>query len=303
MPPGKIRGVSCWDSKTGISVSPLKPLRNSRRDDSVVQPSAPGWMCWCMCPVCCVQAELESFPVCTTGEGAQWDSQALITSLSSKSFCFFPLSLLCLMLLPSFSATLGNAACTSHFSTIELCSWIFLCLALFSVPSSPSPLSPSQSPSPSHACPWTERTLSNFADNAELRGVADVLDSWASLQRDLKKLRELANRNFLKFSSEICKVLPGMRGAGAGKPYAPVQAGNQLAEQQSWKGPGGYSGCCTECCPICILTTKKANHILGAVGTVCRVDQRNLLSPLFNAREVISGYCEQNPYRKCWCLE
>lgn len=125
------------------------------------------------------------------------------------------------MLLPSFSATLGNAACTSHFSTIELCSWIFLCLALFPVPSSLSPLSPSQSPSPSHACSWTECTLSNFADNAELRGVADVLDSWASLLRDLKKLRELANRNFPKFSGEICKVPPGMRGTGAGNPMHP----------------------------------------------------------------------------------
>lgn len=59
----------------------------------------------------------------------------------------------------------------------------------------------------SHACPCTECTLSNFADKAELGGVADVLKSRALVQRDLEKLGDSANRNFLKLSSETCKVL------------------------------------------------------------------------------------------------
>lgn len=39
------------------------------------------------------------------------------------------------------------------------------------------------------------------------RGVADVLKSRALVQRDLEKLGDSANRNFLKLSSETCKVL------------------------------------------------------------------------------------------------
>lgn len=145
MPPGKIRGVSCWDSKTGISVSPLKPLRNSRRDDSVVQPSAPGWMCWCMCPVCCVQAELESFPVCTTGEGAQWDSQALI----DKSFQQIILLFSTQLAVPDASAFLFShtGECCLRFSlfyhrTLQLdipLPCIVLC-AFFPVPLVPVPV-------------------------------------------------------------------------------------------------------------------------------------------------------------------
>lgn len=62
-------------------------------------------------------------------------------------------------------------------------------------------------PPTSHTCPWRERTLINFADNAELGEVVDLLKSRALVQRDLEKLGDLANRNFLKLSSEMCKVL------------------------------------------------------------------------------------------------
>lgn len=111
----------------------------------------------------------------------------------------------------------------------------------------------------SHACPWTECTLSNFADNAGLGGVADLLKSRESVQRDLEKLGDLANRNFLKLSSETCKVLHWRQE----NPIAEIQTGNQLAEPLSWKGHSSYRGCCVEYDPRCALTAKKVNCILG----------------------------------------
>lgn len=86
-----------------------------------------------------------------------------------------------------------------------------------------------------------------------------MLKSRALVQRDLEKLGDSAKRNFLKLSSETCEVLHW----GWENPIAQIQAGNQLTEQLSWKGPRGYSGCCVEYDPRCALTAKAANHILG----------------------------------------
>ena len=124
------------------------------------------------CPSPCYKPSWYSGPVCAP-------------------LCFHLFSLQCLTLLRSLSVTLANITETSYFSTVKFYCWI-----------SPLPF-----PTSSHACPWKERSLRNFADNAEQGVVADVLKTGASVQRELEKLGDLANRNSLKLSSEMSKIL------------------------------------------------------------------------------------------------
>jgi len=50
-------------------------------------------------------------------------------------------------------------------------------------------------------------TLSKFADDTKLEGVADMPESRAVIQRDLNRLEKWPNRNLMKFNKEKSKVL------------------------------------------------------------------------------------------------
>jgi len=50
-------------------------------------------------------------------------------------------------------------------------------------------------------------TLMKFASDTKLRGEMDTLEGTATLQEDLHRLEEWANKNLMKFNTDKCKVL------------------------------------------------------------------------------------------------
>ena len=59
----------------------------------------------------------------------------------------------------------------------------------------------------SHLDEGIESTLSEFAEDTELGGVADTLEGFLTVQQDLDRLESWAERNLMRFNESKCRVL------------------------------------------------------------------------------------------------
>ncbi|GAB0188519.1 mitochondrial enolase superfamily member 1 [Grus japonensis] len=109
-----------------------------------------------------------------------------------------------------------------------------------------------------------EYTLSKFADDTKLRGVADMPEGRAAIQKDLNGLEKWADRNLMKFNKEKCKVLHLWRN----DPLHQDVLGAALLESSLAKNPGSQ-GSRLNMSQLSVLAANVANGVLHCMWEYC----------------------------------
>ena len=116
-----------------------------------------------------------------------------------------------------------------------------------------------------------ECTLSKFADDTRLGGVADMPEDCAAIQSDLDRLEKWADRNLMKFNKEKCKALH----LGRNNPRHQYRLGGQPAG----KDLEVLDTKLNKSQP-CAHMAKKANGILGCSRRSAASRLREVILPL-----------------------
>ena len=110
-----------------------------------------------------------------------------------------------------------------------------------------------------------ESTLSKFADDAKLGGLADTAEGYATIQQDLGKLESWRGRNLLRFNRNECRVLH----LGRNKCMCQYRLGAGLLERNTLeKDLGVLVDNRLAMSQQCSLLAKKANGVLGCIKSV-----------------------------------
>ncbi|PKU44769.1 rna-directed dna polymerase from mobile element jockey-like [Limosa lapponica baueri] len=126
----------------------------------------------------------------------------------------------------------------------------------------------------------TECTLSKFADDTKLGGVADTQEGCTTIHCNLDRLESWTVRNLMKFNKGKCRVLH----LGRNNPIHRSRLGADLLESSSAeRDPGVLVDNRMTISQQCALVAKKANDLLGYIKKSMASRLREVILLLYSA--------------------
>ncbi|GAB0175877.1 mitochondrial enolase superfamily member 1 [Grus japonensis] len=122
-------------------------------------------------------------------------------------------------------------------------------------------------------------TLMKFADDKKLSGEVDTSERRATLQEDLHRLEEWANRNLMKFNKDKSKVLH----LGKHNPSVQHRLGStQLGSSSVERDLGVLMDNKLNKSEQCAAEAKKANRMLGGINKDITSRDKEVIIPLYS---------------------
>ncbi|GAB0176341.1 mitochondrial enolase superfamily member 1 [Grus japonensis] len=122
-------------------------------------------------------------------------------------------------------------------------------------------------------------TLMKFAGGTKLNGEVDTSEARVTVQEDLDRLEEWANKKFMKFNKDKCKVLHlGKHNPGVQHRPGSTQLGSSSVERDL----GVVVDNRLNMSEHCAAAAKKANRMLGCINKGITSRDKEVIIPLYS---------------------